>query len=125
MGQGFLIDTNILIDAQTRKLPEHGIAFLTDVINRDFTISFITYIEFLGYKHATPAMEEFISLAQMIEINKPIIDMTIVLRKSIRIQLPDAIIAATALTHNLTLVTRNVADFQTIKQLTVINPWDK
>ena len=59
MGAGYLIDTNILIDAQTNKLHERGIAFLADIINVDFTVSFITYIEFLGYKFATPNMEQY------------------------------------------------------------------
>ncbi|MCE7027557.1 type II toxin-antitoxin system VapC family toxin [Jiella avicenniae] len=35
----------------------------------------------------------------------------------------DALIAATALVHGLTLVTRNVADFETIDGLPILNPW--
>jgi predicted nucleic acid-binding protein len=38
--------------------------------------------------------------------------------------LPDAIIAATTLVHGLPLITRNVADFQGIVGLVVINPHD-
>jgi predicted nucleic acid-binding protein len=34
----------------------------------------------------------------------------------------DALLAATALTHNLTMVTRNTRDF-TIQGLRVLNPW--
>jgi len=37
----------------------------------------------------------------------------------------DIFIAATALINNLTLVTRNVKDFQHIKGLRLLNPWDK
>lgn len=36
----------------------------------------------------------------------------------------DALIAATALVHGMTLVTRNVADFEATG-VAVINPWDK
>jgi predicted nucleic acid-binding protein len=36
----------------------------------------------------------------------------------------DALIAATALTHHCTLVTRNAKDFKDIGGLNVLNPWD-
>lgn len=35
----------------------------------------------------------------------------------------DSLVAATALVHGLTLVTRNVADFETIDGLRILNPW--
>ena len=38
--------------------------------------------------------------------------------------LADCLIAATALEHRLTLVTRNVADFDDVKGLGVVNPWN-
>lgn len=37
----------------------------------------------------------------------------------------DALIAATALAHNMSVVTRNVADFSRFPDLNVINPWDE
>ena len=82
MAAKYLIDTNSLIDAQTRKLPEKGLAFLADAINDQFTVSFVTYIEFLGYKDVTQANKDFITLATLIEINKDIIDACIELRKT-------------------------------------------
>ena len=39
------------------------------------------------------------------------------------ISVEDAQIAAIALTHNLSLATRNTSDFELIEGLTVINPW--
>jgi predicted nucleic acid-binding protein len=36
----------------------------------------------------------------------------------------DALIAATALTHRCTLVTRNTRDFKDIGGLNLLNPWD-
>ena len=53
-----------------------------------------------------------------------IIEKTIEIRKSYRIKLPDAIIAATAFVHNLTLLTRNISDYKNIEELSVINPHD-
>lgn len=41
------------------------------------------------------------------------------LRRASTIRLPDALIAATALEHRLTLVTRNVRDFNRVKGLRV------
>jgi predicted nucleic acid-binding protein len=123
MGKKFLIDTNTIIDAQMKKLPENGLLFLADIINEDFTISFITYIEFLGYKDTTKASEDFIALANVIEVNKEIIDTCISLRRIRNIKLPDAIIAATALVYNLSIVSHNTSDFQNIKGLNVIDPY--
>ena len=55
-------------------------------------------------------------------LTEPIINRAIELRKSYKTKLPDAIIAATALVNDFTLVTRNVKDFDKIKGLAVINP---
>lgn len=116
-----MIDNNSLIDAQTGKVPESGLAFLKDAINDYFTISFITYIEFLGYRDVTIANKDFIAMAIVIEIDKEIINACIELRKTHRIKLPDAIIAATALVKDLTIITNNEKDFESIKGLKFIN----
>ena len=96
---------------------------MTEVINKDFTVSFITYIEFPGYKNATSETEEFISLANVLQINKEVIQSCIKLRKLKVIKLPDAIIAATAITHGLHLISRNSDDFKSIEGLELIDPW--
>ncbi len=124
MEEKYLIDTNVLIDAQMKNLPEKGIQFLAEVINKDFIISFITLIEFLGYKEATKATEDFIALAEVIEINKVIIQACINLRKTKIIKLPDAIIATAAIVYNFTLVTRNANDFKNINGIKLVNPWE-
>lgn len=43
-----------------------------------------------------------------------LIDTCIALRKTHHIKLPDAIIAATALVHDLTLISRNISDFKRV-----------
>ncbi|MCC5951112.1 MAG: type II toxin-antitoxin system VapC family toxin [Acidimicrobiia bacterium] len=52
-----------------------------------------------------------------------------VVRRAAALQVPDpapfsdALIGATALVHNMSLVTRNLMDFQRFETLEVINPW--
>lgn len=125
MGKKYLIDTNVLIDAQMRKLPASGLSFLASVMDEDFIISFITYIEYLGFKSISEAAEQFVGLANVIYIDKEIIDTCIKLRRNLPIKLPDAIIAATVMAKDLVLVTRNVSDFKNIKGLNVLNPWEE
>ena len=120
----YLVDTNSIIDAQMGIIPEKGLHFLGNVINENFIISFITYIEVLGYKNVSQTTQDFMELANVIEINKAVINTCIELRKRKKIKLPDAIIAATALAHNLTLISRNTKDFEDISGLTCINPYD-
>ncbi len=122
MGKRYLIDTNVLIDAQSGNMPESGLSFLQEIVNDDFTISFISYIEFLGYRHIAQQSKDFIALSNVIEINKDIIDTCIALRRISKIKLPDAIIAATALILNLTLLSRNTVDFRSISKLNVLDP---
>jgi predicted nucleic acid-binding protein len=69
-------------------------------------------------------LEMFAALADVIKIDGKIIDKTIQIRKVRKILLPDAIIAATAIIHSLTLVTNNnTKDFVNIKSLKVLNPY--
>ncbi len=124
MGKKYLIDTNVLIDAQMSRLPKESLSFLTNVIDQNFTVSFITRIEFLGYKDITKSSEDFISLASVIGIDDSIVDTCIHLRRTRKIKIPDAIIAATSLTHNLTLITRNTSDFYNILNLKLIDPYN-
>lgn len=123
MGERYLIDTNILIDAQAKILPENSLQFVESIIDEDFTISFITYIEFLGYKYASKSTEEYISLSNVLGINKNIIDICVSLCRTKQIKLPDAIIAATAIFYNRILLTHNISDFKGIDDLKITDPY--
>jgi predicted nucleic acid-binding protein len=59
-----------------------------------------------------------------VEYNKNIEEKTIDIRKEINIKIPDAIIAATAITYDCTLVTRNVDDFKNLSNLKIFNPYN-
>jgi predicted nucleic acid-binding protein len=92
-------------------------------------ISAITEIELLCWKTANEndlaVLNSFINDSVVFELEKDIKAKTVALRKNHRIKLPDAIIAATAIVNDLTLLTRNVSDFQQISDLSFISPWDK
>ncbi|WP_446725144.1 PIN domain-containing protein [Mucilaginibacter sp. SJ] len=59
----------------------------------------------------------------MIPLSDEIIDQTIQFKKAYKIKTPDAIIAATAKSLGLTLISRNVGDFKNVKGLMMIYPW--
>lgn len=63
-------------------------------------------------------------LAQFNEIpvSSHVIDRAIQLRRQVKLKVPDAIIAATALVQNAALITRNTADFKHVSVLTVLDP---
>jgi predicted nucleic acid-binding protein len=85
----------------------------------------VTKIETPGYNFASAEeqtmMEIFINNSSVLDLNNDIVDKTIAIRKSKKMKLPDAIIAATALVGNLTLITRNTKDFENIFGLKIID----
>ena len=123
MEQGYLIDTNAVIDYLDNKLPVANSGLIDEITSQ---ISVITRMELLSWANATieqlDILQQFVSASVVYNLNEPIIVKAIELRKTQKIKLPDAIIAATALTHNLTLLTRNVSDFKNINGLNIINP---
>ncbi len=123
----YLIDTNILI--YHTKGSQHTIAFITDLINRHaFNISILTKIEFLGWDKHTPdgyeKCKRLLEYAAIYQLDDSIADKTIELKKKMNIKLADAIIAATAISNNLKLLTRNIDDFKMIDELVVLNPFE-
>ena len=59
----------------------------------------------------------------MLSITGSIVRQTILLRKQYRMKTPDAIIAATAIVHSLTLISRNGKDFGKIAGLSLLDPF--
>jgi len=127
MGKGYLIDTNILIYYLADAIPKEEINRVEEILKTSFNISIITKIEFLGWRGHTEEgfkkAKEFISFARIISLEDEIANLTMDLRRKYKIKLPDAIIAATALYYDLTLVTRNEKDFEGIKGLEIYNPF--
>ncbi len=95
----YLLDTNILIG----RMSPHGV----NTANSGYSV--ITRIELLGFPAITPV--EIVGIERMLApfmryaLATEVEEQTILLRRSKRVKLPDAIIAATAKVHGLTLLT--------------------
>jgi predicted nucleic acid-binding protein len=124
----YLLDTNTVINYLDNSIPASAILFLNKIVDDACNISIITKIETLGYNfkynEEKNMMEYFISASIIYELNETVVNATIAIRKAHKIKLPDAIIAATALVYNLSLITRNTSDFKNITGIKVVNPFE-
>lgn len=67
----------------------------------------------------------FVNTAVVLPLDEVVTEKTIRLRRQHKkLKLGDAIIAATALVHGLTIISRNTKDFQQIAGLDCVNPHD-
>jgi len=126
MGERFLIDTNAAIDYLAGKLPKNGVNEIERIlVDKVGVISIIVKIELLSFSPPNTEdlqiIEALINQCTLIDLDEAIAEKTYLLRREHRIKLPDAIIAATALANQFTLITRNTTDFRNINGLTFIN----
>ena len=123
------MDTNAVIEFLGAALPTSGSNWLQNIIDQNLHhLSVINQIELLGFKGSLAEMqtlEDFIDVTNVLPLSDVVVQRTIELRKNYKIKLPDAIIAATALAYNLTLVTRNMADFQKVAGLACVDAHQK
>jgi len=129
MGIKNLWDTNTVIYYLQQQFPPSAEMLIDNLVRESLpVISAITEIELLCWKSATErdleVLHNFIDEAVVIELEQPIKYKTAEIRKMHNIKLPDAIIAATAIVNDLTIVTRNTKDFEKIEGLNVINPYN-
>lgn len=130
----YLLDTNVL--SAIRKREPFAIAWLSGIPRRTTWISVITLGE-VAKGVAMKGRRDPIAaghLAQWLaEIEISYLDRTIPIDGQISMRwgeiaalrtrgVPDGLIAATAIIHGLTLVTRNVADFADTG-VAIVNPW--
>lgn len=117
-----LLDTNIVIYAAK----EHYPAVHKLVQEHETIVSVVSYVEALGYASISAAekavLEDFFRGSKMLRLTRPVMKQAVRLRQTRKMRLGDSIIAATALVHGQTLVTRNVADFRWISGLGLMNP---
>jgi predicted nucleic acid-binding protein len=123
MGKRYLIDTNVLIEYIGGLLPEKLTVKVSNIIDKEFNISFVNKIEILGHASVQEMIVKFIDAANIYYVDNQIVEKTISIRKTKKIKLPDALLAATAIIYGFTLLTRNVDDFVGIDDLKIENPW--
>ena len=123
MGTGYLLDTNSIIDFSAKRLSDKAHKYIARIIDEFPQISIINKIELLGFANVPQQIIVFTENAFVISLDDDIAAQTIHLRKEYKIKLPDAIIAATAIVFDLTLVTNNTDDFKNIKGLDILNPY--
>ena len=124
MGQ-YLIDNNVISNYFSGLFTEKAMNFIADVIDQIPNISVITEIEALSWinpdKSKESIVQEFIQDATVLGLTPDVISECVKIRRSKKIKTPDAIIAATAIVHSITLITSD-SDFNNIQGLQVIDP---
>ena len=133
----FLLDTNVVSELRKKQADGHVVKWANSVSPASLYLSAITVLELetgaLRIERRDPSQGQL--LRNWLEHHvKPAfsgrilpVDTSVATRCA-RLHVPDrssecdALIAATALVHGLTLVTRNIADFQ-LSGVNLINPW--
>jgi len=118
-----LLDSNIIIYLRDPALGEkianqlHGLRLHT---------CNVVIAEVLGYKGIESLdvryFEDLFSAMKNHAFDDPVTSQVIELRRTVNIELPDAIIAATALTNDLIFWTHNIEDFEKIPNLRLFDP---
>ena len=138
---GFLLDTNVLSEfARVGKPDQHVDGWLRTTAEASLFASVLTFAEIRRGIELLPVGKRRTQLEQwqddlvasfemrLFPVTKAIADRWAVLsaqtqRKGITLANIDGLIAATALEHDLTLVTRNVKDFAGV-EVPLFNPWE-
>jgi predicted nucleic acid-binding protein len=113
-------DTNIIIYIANGSLDE---SIVTDDL---IVYPSIARIESLGYANIRSIEEQkirgLLKTLDEIPLTDAVIERSIMLRQDKRMNLGDAVVAATAIENNCELWTANVDDFSHIQDLKIVNP---
>lgn len=124
MGQ-YLIDNNVISSYFSGLFSENAMIFVANAIDQTPNISVITEIEALSWispdKKKETVVKAFIEDANILPLSPEVVAQCIKIRRSRKVKTPDAIIAATAIVHNLTLITSD-NDFNNIEGLKIVDP---
>ena len=121
-GVKYLLDSVIVIDHLNGIAP--ATAFLADHASA-CAVSVITRAEVLaGFDDAdVPLARDLLDLFPALPITADTADLAARLRRRLHLKLPDALQAALAVGHQLTLVTRNTRDFRSGPDLQIEVPY--
>ena len=122
MGSTYLIDTSAYSKYLSGLLSPDNLDLMAEIVETNPVISIITRIELLswvtGSKEVEIKVREFITEANVETLNESIILQTVRLRRHYKsVKLPDALIAATAIANDFTLLSTNDSDFEKITGL--------
>lgn len=120
-----LADSNLIIYAASGNYPK----LLEWFLDNDVSASAVSLVETLGYHKLKPREKEALgaifSELTVIYPSPEVFQTAISLRQQHAMSLGDALIAATALSHGLTLATHNVQDFAWVNSLDVLDPLEE
>ena len=105
-----LVDTDVFIDhlRGAREL----------VVGRDrLHYSVVTRAELFAGSSATDSVSRLLAPLREVPVDRAVAERAGRIRREHGTRLPDALIAATAIEHRLSVVTRNVKDFSGIRQV--------
>jgi predicted nucleic acid-binding protein len=121
----YLVDSNVIINYVAENFDATILSKLDIVFDSAFNHSVIAVMEVMGYHGDSSDMNKFERLfnaGNRLNIDDAVVKETINIRKTVKIKLPDAIIAATAIVHTHELLTENTNDFLNVPGLKVSNP---
>lgn len=113
MATELLVDSDVLVDHLRRAR-----RFFPRPPDAEVWYSVVTRAELYSGRYTDEAIvDRFLAPFTEAPVNRRVAERAGRLRRSTDLRLPDALIAATALEHDLTLVTRNRRDFERVEGL--------
>ncbi len=108
----FLVDTDVFVDHLRG-------ARRFDPRSHRVNYSVVTRAELFAGNSGSEAVSIILSPFRELDVDRPVAERAGRLRREIGIRLPDALIAATAIEHKLSLFTRNRSDFEKVRGLRI------